>query len=226
MKNLSRIVWGMILVLLGLVIGVNTLGIAEIDIFFDGWWTLFIIIPSVLGLIEGNDRKGALIGLIIGVGLLLGARGIIDYSLLVKLIVPIILVVIGISVMFDGVFEKSFKAGFDKAKPTGSYESLAGVLSEEIRVVEDEFVGSTVDAVFGHAVLSLKKCKMPNDATIKASAIFGAVDIIVPDDIVVIVRSTKILGSVNKYIDTKEKKKSAKTLYIDAFAMFGGVNIK
>ena len=47
MKN---IILGLILIILGVIIGLNTFGITSIDIFFDGWWTLFIIIPAILGL--------------------------------------------------------------------------------------------------------------------------------------------------------------------------------
>lgn len=46
MKN---IILGLILIILGVIIGLNTFGITSIDIFFDGWWTLFIIIPAILG---------------------------------------------------------------------------------------------------------------------------------------------------------------------------------
>ena len=41
MKDLSRILWGIVLVLLGIIWGLNATGVTNIDIFFDGWWTLF-----------------------------------------------------------------------------------------------------------------------------------------------------------------------------------------
>ena len=49
------------------VLGINALSIAYIDIFFDGWWTLFIIIPCFIGLFNDRDRTGNLIGLVVGV---------------------------------------------------------------------------------------------------------------------------------------------------------------
>ncbi len=48
MKNLESIVIGLILIAIGVIIGLNTLNITDINIFFDGWWTLFIIIPSII----------------------------------------------------------------------------------------------------------------------------------------------------------------------------------
>ena len=40
MKKFRNIIWGIVLILVGLVIGGNALGITNIDLFFDGWWTL------------------------------------------------------------------------------------------------------------------------------------------------------------------------------------------
>lgn len=54
MKKLNGIVWGIVLVAAGILLGLNAFGITDIDIFFDGWWTLFIIVPCAVGLI--TDR--------------------------------------------------------------------------------------------------------------------------------------------------------------------------
>ena len=51
MKKLSNVLWGIILILIGVVIGCNVLGIISIKIFFRGWWTLLIIIPCFIGFI-------------------------------------------------------------------------------------------------------------------------------------------------------------------------------
>ena len=46
MKNVKPIVWGIAIIALGVIFGGNALGLFELNVFFDGWWTLFIIIPS------------------------------------------------------------------------------------------------------------------------------------------------------------------------------------
>ena len=71
MKNLSRILWGIVLIFIGVIWGLNRTGVADINIFFDGWWTLFIIVPSAISFFEkGNNKISSLIFLIIGVLLL------------------------------------------------------------------------------------------------------------------------------------------------------------
>lgn len=37
MNNSKNIMWGIVLVVIGIVIGTNNLGITNIDVFFDGW---------------------------------------------------------------------------------------------------------------------------------------------------------------------------------------------
>ena len=50
MKNISSVIWGIVLIVAGALFGLNALNITNIDIFFDGWWTLFIIVPCAVGL--------------------------------------------------------------------------------------------------------------------------------------------------------------------------------
>ena len=54
MKKIGNILWGVVLIIIGLIIGGNALGITHINIFFNGWWTLFIIIPCFIGLFREN----------------------------------------------------------------------------------------------------------------------------------------------------------------------------
>ena len=50
MKNINKILWGTTLIAVGGIIALNAFGIADIELFFDGWWTLFIIVPCLVGI--------------------------------------------------------------------------------------------------------------------------------------------------------------------------------
>lgn len=65
MKNFGNVLWGIVLIVIGLILGGNALGITNINIFFEGWWTLFIIIPCFIGLFKDNEKTASLIGLAI-----------------------------------------------------------------------------------------------------------------------------------------------------------------
>ena len=59
MKKTTSIIWGIALVAIGVVLGLNAFGVTDIELFFDGWWTLFIIVPSAVGLFREKDKTGA-----------------------------------------------------------------------------------------------------------------------------------------------------------------------
>ena len=101
MKKTTSVILGICLIILGVIFGLNALELTNIDIFFDGWWTLFIIIPSFIDLFkEKTDKIGSIIGIALGVFLLLCAQGILKYSLILKLFVPVVVIIIGLKLIF------------------------------------------------------------------------------------------------------------------------------
>ena len=61
----------------------------------------------------------------------------------------------------------------------------------------------------------------------KASAIFAGITILVPKDVEVKIKSTPIFGGVtNECLDANTNKTVKKTIYVDGFALFGGIEIK
>lgn len=225
MNNLSKSIWGVLLIILGLVLGLNALDITDINLFFDGWWTFFIIIPSFINLFnEKEDKTGNLIGLSIGIGLLLASQNIIRFDLIFKLIIPFILIIIGLSFLFGNNIKKKIT---EKVKNTNNddLENIVAIFSEQrIEKGTEQFKGANLDVVFGGITLDLRNAKLDKETIIKASSIFGGIDILLPDDVNVELKTTPIFGSVsNKLRNNKDNKK---TIYIDAFCLFGGVDIK
>ena len=223
MKSLSKIIWGVILVVIGIIFALNSLGIASINIFFKGWWTLFIIVPCFIGLFKEGSKTGDIIGLIIGIILLLAARGIITFGLVLKLIIPIILISIGISLIFGDTFKKRIN---EKIKEVNDddFDNIIATFSNQKVVEENKFKNTKLDAIFGGIDLDLRNAKLSSDTVIKATSIFGGIDIFVPKDVNVLLKSNSIFGGVdNKVINNKE---NTKTIYIETLCLFGGVDIK
>ena len=105
MKNFGNIMWGLVLILLGVIIGTNVLGLTDINIFFDGWWTLFIIIPCLIGLVKEREKTGSIIGILIGIILLLCCQNILDFETMWKLIIPAVLIIVGASFVFKNIYD-------------------------------------------------------------------------------------------------------------------------
>ena len=226
MKKYSNILWGVAFIAIGCIFGINALGIADIDIFFDGWWTLFIIIPCFVGLFREQDRVGNLIGLLIGVALLLWRQSILSLTLLWKLLVPVVLIIIGFSLLFKKKIDRKIAKELKNLNTVNSTstEYFAIFSGQKANYANEVFQGASATALFGGADIDLRQAFFEKDQVIQCTAIFGGVDIYVPDNINVMVKSTSIFGGVgNKkkphYDDT------AVTLYVHATCLFGGVDI-
>ena len=220
MKRYINYLWGFFFIVMGTIFGLNALDIVHIDIFFDGWWTLFIIVPCLVNLFCDENKVGDLIGLFVGVCLLLGAQGIIQIQFLWKLMVPVILVVIGISFfMKDKIYSKvknSFRDGG---------EIYATFSEQKLDYSYEDFYGCSFNAVFGSIQCDLKDSKIKEDVVVHATSVFGGITLLVPDDVRIRVVSTSIFGGVS---DKRHhiSKKSDVTIYLDVTCLFGGVDIK
>lgn len=155
---------------------------------------------------------------------MLGTRGIIDIGTIFKLIIPAILVIIGLSMVFNETIKSKISNKVKEGKKNGLEDITATFAGQKVNKDNEKFKGANLDAVFGSVSLDLRKAEIEKEAVIKASAIFGGVEIFVPTDVNVKVKSTPIFGGVtDKSLTSKENEK---IIYIDAFCMFGGVDIK
>ena len=96
MKNDQSLFFGFILIGLGVLILLDRLNLLSINIFFDGWWTLFLIIPAIYLMYKNGIQTGNVAMLFIGAFFLLDEQGIN----LKGYLLPIVLVGIGLTVLF------------------------------------------------------------------------------------------------------------------------------
>lgn len=231
MKKFSGILWGIVLITAGLAIALDVIGIININYFFllDGWWTLIIIVPSVISLVSNGPRTGNLIGLCTGILLLLGTRGIVDTDTAWKLIIPIIIVVIGVMLIAkafkkpktDKTSDKSFKD-----MSANGCEDYTSTFSGQTLNFSGEIMKScTMNAIFGGIKCDMTEAIVENDIIIEACAVFGGIDLIIPEGVNVKVKSTSVFGGISN-----NRKQSGTdglpTIYIKGTCMFGGITIK
>ena len=226
MKKAGNVIWGLVLIVVGVVLGVNALGVADIDIFFDGWWTLFIIVPCLSGLFNEKDKFGNLVGMLIGVVLLLCCQDILDFDLVWKLLFPAILILFGVSMIFKDVFNKNISEKINKLNDKlGDNGYCATFGSQKLNADNEEFKGSTLNAIFGGIDYDLSKAIIKGEQVINCTAIFGGIDIILPKDVKLKVKSTSIFGGVSD--ERKNESSDSKNIvYINSVCLFGGVEIK
>lgn len=225
MKKVNSILWGLILVMAGVLFALNAFGITEFSLFFDGWWTLFIILPCAVGLITEREKTGNLIGLAVGVFLLLCCRDILDFSMFWKLLVPAIIIVIGLKMVLGGFFGNQANGILVKMKENGNDPKVGCATFSGCKMNFDGevFEGTELNAVFGGVECDLRNAIIQKDAGIRVSAIFGGVDIFVPENVNVKVTSNCIFGGIS---NKTKSVPGAPTIYVSGTCMFGGVEIK
>lgn len=228
MKNLGNILWGIVLIVIGLIIGGNALGITNINIFFEGWWTLFIIIPCFIGLFKEREKTGNVIGLLIGIALLLSCQNILEFDMIWKLAFPVILIIIGFSFIFKDAFDQKVSEEIKKlnGKKNKDNEYTAIFSGQDVNFNNEKFNGANLTAVFGGVDCDLRNAIIEEDVLINVCSIFGGVDILVPDNVKVKIKSSSIFGGVEEKKRNTIDNNEAHTIYINATCIFGGAETK
>ena len=230
MKKVGPVIWGLAIIALGVIFGGNALGWFNINVFFDGWWTLFIIVPSVVSLITEKDKIASLAFIAVGVLLLLAAQNVFSYEVAWKAILAVFLIMVGLVIIVKSLFRNKVEKEVEKKiKEMGdgkTMDSQMAVFSGSDRTYNDEvFSGSNLLAVFGGVDLDLRKAKFNKDTVIKAFCMFGGITIKVPEDVQVKIKSGFIFGGISD--DRKgDTSKGKYTIYLDAAGGFGGVSVE
>lgn len=227
MNKVRRILWGIVLVALGVLFGLHVMEIIDLKTLFEGWWTLFILVPSFVGLITDRDKLWSIIGLFSGTTLLLACQDVIPDKAVLKLIIPFVIVIIGLKMIFKDLFDKGAKNAKIKLKESGEpakqYTAVFG--GQDVSFSEDIFRSAEINAIFGGVNLDLRNAVIADGAVINVCAVFGGIDIILPPDVNVKISTSSIFGGAG---DKRASKPAggAVTLYITGSCIFGGVDVK
>ena len=96
--KLSRIdmFWGCLLIAVGIGFFGDSLHLWNFEFFFCGWWTLFIIVPSLCNILEEGVKRLNVIGFSVGGLLLLSSCNLLS----AELVVPVLLIIVGATLIF------------------------------------------------------------------------------------------------------------------------------
>ena len=225
MKSFKKALWGVLLVAAGILLALNAFEVISFHLFFPGWWTLFIIVPCLSGLIFERDKAGNFFGLTVGVILLLWKQGVLPLQIFGKLILPILIVGVGLEMIFGGLFRKKNKEpktvkGGNKRNKKG-FALFSGC---DVKMDGEVFEGGQMVAVFGGVECDLRNAIIEQDCVIHAVAVFGGVDILVPDHVNVKCDSFSLFGGADDL--TAKKNTDGVTVYVKTVALFGGAEIR
>ncbi len=225
MKNRSRFLFGVIVVVLGIILLFEQAGIMPyfskyIWIGFAKFWPLVLIFLGAKLLINRNDIPGILL-LLLGVAFL--SSTLFSWNFF-SILWPIAIISIGFSVLFRN--EKKVKSKAKSSTSEKEYISESVLFwGSERKIMSKDFKGGEFNVVFGGLELDLREAQIAKEgAKIHINCAFGGVEVFVPRECRVITNGTGVLGSWNPMV--KDRGISEPVLEITGGAIFGGVDIK
>lgn len=232
MKKLFAVVLGAILVACGVLAVLSAMGIGDISVSFDGWWTLFIIVPGVYGIITSKEKILDLAFTALGVYLLLAARGIIEYKMLWELLAPTVVILLGLKLIVKA-FKKDTKIPLENNQNTYNQnnvkykdEGVAFFSGKNFDGFGKEIGNTKIGAVFGGVKCSLIGGHFTDNSCLNVMCIFGGADIIVPEDVDVVINTFCLFGGVSDKRNINNNVVKNGRLTVNGFCMFGGADIK
>lgn len=134
---------------------------------------------------------------------------------------PLILVAAGAALLWKALTPAQEETA--NAEPE-SFTIFGGV---ERRISDPAFTGTEMTAILGGYKVDLRKAQIAGEkAVITATAIFGGIELLVPESWIVDLHGAPIFGGYNDETVHREGTIPAPRLVIEGFVMFGGISIK
>ncbi len=245
-KDYSKLLWGLVIVAVGVVFSGNVLDWWNVNLFFPGWWTLFLIVPGVISICKNGFSWGPSILVIIGGVLLIDCLDIVNTRIIWRLVIPILIIALGLSIIFsffrndkdsdkekitfDTEYKTEYKAEDNNTSSTeydnSQYPNFSVIFgSRDFKLTNPNLKGIKVEGVFSGIVIDLRDAQITNDIVLDISNIFSGVDIYVPSDVnVETLSGTPILGGLS-YRENKNIAGAPK-IKVKYTSIFGGIDIK
>jgi predicted membrane protein len=228
-RQLRRLLLGVVVILAGLLllgVKINILPWNIQHIFFS--WQMLLIVIGVGSLMISENRLPGLILITIGGFFLIPRIFIFPFNYW-GMLWPILLILIGIFILFRKISLPRWR------KKEITDQVREGFINEDCifsgtkkRIMHQVFHGGTINCVFGGVDLDLTQALQAEGTTeLDINVIFGGVNIIVPYDWKVNLKTTAILGGfTDKRTLIKEPADPGKILIIKGGIIFGGGEIK
>lgn len=229
-KN-NKLILGIVLLLIGASLMLKNLGLLPafgwFHVFFT--WKMLLVVLGLTIIVAASNKLPGIVLLVIGGMFILSDLHIIPVLSFWKVMVPIILIIIGITI----IFSKSLHlGGFKGSHDTSSFDTIdeVAILGGSKKIISSSgFKGGKITAVFGGGEFDLTTSQLAEgNNVLELVAIFGGAGIFVPDDWNVKIDVVSILGG---FSDSRKPSRilvrdESKVLIIKGFVLFGGGEIK
>lgn len=216
------------------------LGVGVIDrdaIFFDGWWTVFIIVPIVFGLVNDIFSKNVLgiVNSVVFAGDLIFffvSRFVfkLPFSTVLYIFAGVLIANVAIRIIFSPFVKrkriKDTDPEFEHVSYGGENNIDVKFSSKNVDFGNREFDGVSVNVAFGAVKLDLRNATVKDGAQIALSVSFAGVEILLPPDVNVEDHCSASLGGVSVAADLEHAKTDQPTVKLTGSCSFGGIDVK
>jgi predicted membrane protein len=221
---------GILLAVIGLLILLDNLGVLDLGPFLGRWWPLIIVLLGLWKLVVWGAQSlgSALLLIIIGILCQLATVGAIEWSAIFRLW-PVLLIAIGAWMLLRPTRhwgEKHRAIGGENIDFLDAWALFGGA---ERRLTSQQFNGGNATALFGGIDIDLRQAQLSEgEHSLHLTALFGGVDVFVPPEWDVTVTGTPLFGSLEDKRSKAQATKGASKgrLHINAFVLFGGIEVK
>jgi len=226
-------IFGIVLTVLGVALLLDNLGYLEFRDIWKFWPVVFIAMG--IGRILGSRRPSGWIwgGLFILAGALYLGRnlGYLSFHIDARLIGPLLLIGFGLMMLVRALERSHYKDGAACATEISSETTLHeyAIFTGTKRRVRSQFEGGDLFAMFGGIDIDMRDASMAiPQANLDVQAMFGGVELRVPESWVVDLRGMALFGGYDdKTVPPRiEEGKVPPRLIITGHAIFGGVSIR
>lgn len=224
-SKVTAVVFGLALVALGIALTGTTLGWWGTLVLFEGWWTLFLIVPAVVSMIDQGPNAGNLILLGIGGLLLADAQRLLGDTSVWSLFFPLVIVVVGIAVLQRALVGPKLPTDAE-GRPIHPGSRLSAIFTGSTAVYTGlPFTGAVTLAMFGGLDLDLRGAQITEDVVIDATTLFGGTDIIVSPGTKVELSATNIFGGSDSNAPAPVPGTPGPVVHVRSTAVFGGLDV-
>ncbi|MFZ6722456.1 LiaI-LiaF-like domain-containing protein [Undibacterium sp. Ji49W] len=220
----GRILVGAMLLLFGTLALLDNLDIFSTRDIFHFWPMVFIIV-GVLKISKSDSTTGYIIGggfIVLGTMLTLQYMGIIHFRM--RDLWPVFLIFAGLMVIFKGKLGDKNNYLNGQANQDSVCNIVAVMSGNKLQNSSQNFKGGEINAVMGGVELDLRQASIQSEATLNVFAMWGGIELKIPNDWTVISHGSPILGGFDD--KTVPPMLNTKKLYIKGYAVMGGVEIK
>jgi predicted membrane protein len=220
----SQLLLGLFIIAAGILFTLDNLEVLDARVYLRYWPVALIAI----GLVRfqqargGGGLTGAVLFMAAGTWLLLESLGIIAVS--VWQLWPMLLVLFGVSLVWQGIRGRRCRSG----RSTDANATISGVavLSGVTRGNNSRnFRGGELTAVMGGCDIDLRQAAIDGEAVIDVFAMWGGIELRVPEDWTVVGRVVPILGGFEDKTRAPHSA-GAHRLILRGFAIMGGIEVK